>query len=126
MTATTETARGDRARPPKGRWIDDWRPEDPAFWTARGARIARRNLSCSILAEHIGFSVWTLWSVLVLFLGPAYGIDPAGKFTLTAVPALAARPCASPTRSPSPGSAAATGRSSARHCCSSQRCSRRS
>ncbi|CNG11049.1 nitrate/nitrite transporter [Mycobacterium tuberculosis] len=32
--------------------------------------------------------MWTLWSVLVLFLGPAYGIDPAGKFTLTAVPAL--------------------------------------
>jgi NNP family nitrate/nitrite transporter-like MFS transporter len=26
--------------------------------------------------------------VLVLFLGPAYGIDPAGKFLLTAVPAL--------------------------------------
>src|SRR6185295_14072469 len=39
-------------------------------------------------SEHIGFSVWSLWSVLVLFLGPAYGIDPAGKFLLTAVPAL--------------------------------------
>ena len=88
MTVTTETARGDRARPAKGRRIDDWRPEDPAFWTARGARVARRNLVCSIFAEHIGFSVWTLWSVLVLFLGPAYGVDPAGKFTLTAVPAL--------------------------------------
>jgi NNP family nitrate/nitrite transporter-like MFS transporter len=29
-----------------------------------------------------------MWSVLVLFLGPAYGVDPAGKFLLTAVPAL--------------------------------------
>jgi NNP family nitrate/nitrite transporter-like MFS transporter len=29
-----------------------------------------------------------MWSVLVLFLGPEYGIDPAGKFLLTAAPAL--------------------------------------
>jgi MFS transporter, NNP family, nitrate/nitrite transporter len=72
----------------RGHWIDDWRPEDESFWRAGGARIARRNLVFSIFAEHIGFSVWTLWSVLVLFLGPAYGIDPAGKFLLTSVPAL--------------------------------------
>jgi NNP family nitrate/nitrite transporter-like MFS transporter len=68
--------------------ILDWRPEDPAFWELQGARIARRNLVVSIFAEHVGFSVWTMWSVLVLFLGPQYGIDPAGKFLLTAVPAL--------------------------------------
>ncbi|MEU4219002.1 nitrate/nitrite transporter [Actinoplanes sp. NPDC026623] len=72
----------------RGHWIDDWRPEDPAFWAQTGARIARRNLIFSIFSEHIGFSIWTMWSVLVLFLGPAYGIDPAGKFLLTAVPAL--------------------------------------
>jgi NNP family nitrate/nitrite transporter-like MFS transporter len=85
MTATTL----DRpALTVRGHWIDDWRPEDPAFWDRRGAAVARRNLAFSIFAEHIGFSVWTLWSVLVLFLGPAYGIDPAGKFLLTAVPAL--------------------------------------
>ncbi|WP_306205730.1 nitrate/nitrite transporter [Actinoplanes sp. RD1] len=82
--ATTTTS-GTRLR---GRWIDDWRPEDPEFWARGGARVARRNLIFSIFSEHIGFSVWTLWSVLVLFLGPAYGIDPAGKFLLTAVPAL--------------------------------------
>ncbi|GAA0276267.1 nitrate/nitrite transporter [Cryptosporangium japonicum] len=72
-----------------GRWIDDWRPEDPAFWAAGGASIARRNLIFSILSEHIGFSIWTMWSVLVLFLPPdAYGLTPDDKFLLTAVPAF--------------------------------------
>ena len=88
MTATLETTA--TAVPPaaRARWIDDWRPEDPAFWAATGQRTARRNLLFSILAEHIGFSVWTMWSVLVLFLGPKYGFKPQDKFLLTAVPAL--------------------------------------
>jgi NNP family nitrate/nitrite transporter-like MFS transporter len=74
-------------QPRGGRWIDDWRPEDDAFWRRTGRRIARRNLVFSIFSEHIGFSVWSLWSVLVLFLPEqVYGIDPAGKFLLTTLP----------------------------------------
>ncbi|MBI2710984.1 MAG: NarK/NasA family nitrate transporter [Actinobacteria bacterium] len=72
----------------RGRWIDDWRPEDEAFWASTGARVAKRNLVFSILSEHIGFSVWTMWSALVLFLGKDYGFTPAQKFLLTSTPAL--------------------------------------
>jgi NNP family nitrate/nitrite transporter-like MFS transporter len=86
VSAPTAVAHSRHGR--TGRWIDDWRPEDETFWASVGAPVARRNLIFSIFSEHIGFSVWTMWSVLVLFLGPAYGIDPAGKFVLTAVPAL--------------------------------------
>ena len=71
-----------------GHWIDDWRPEDPEFWASTGQKTAKRNLIFSVASEHIGFSVWSLWSVLVLFLGPDYGFDPAQKFLLTALPTL--------------------------------------
>ncbi|MFH9671220.1 nitrate/nitrite transporter [Streptomyces sp. NPDC017405] len=81
MTAPAPTRRS-------GRWIEHWDPEDEAFWSATGERTARRNLWFSVLSEHIGFSVWTLWSVLVLFMGPEYGLTPADKFLLTSAVTL--------------------------------------
>jgi len=63
-TASTPTAVTRR----RGRWIDDWRPEDPAFWAGPGRGVARQNLVLSIVAEHIGFSVWMLWSIVVVQL----------------------------------------------------------
>jgi MFS transporter, NNP family, nitrate/nitrite transporter len=85
--STTEVTRP--AMPARGgRWIDYWEPEDPGFWEKTGKRVASRNLWFSIFVEHIGFSMWTVWSVLVLFMGKAYGVDPAGKFFLVALPAL--------------------------------------
>lgn len=49
-----------------GRWIEHWDPEDATFWETKGREIATRNLWFSILAEHIGFSVWLLWSIVVV------------------------------------------------------------
>ncbi|MFG3657210.1 nitrate/nitrite transporter [Streptomyces sp. NPDC047706] len=71
-----------------GRWIEHWDPEDVTFWKQTGERVARRNLLLSVLSEHIGFSVWTVWSVMVLFMGPEYGLTPADKFALVSMATL--------------------------------------
>ncbi|GAA4220426.1 nitrate/nitrite transporter NarK [Streptosporangium album] len=51
------------------RWISEWRPDDPDFWEAGGRKIARRNLVFSIFAEHLGFTLWTVWSIVAVQLG---------------------------------------------------------
>ncbi|MEU5363168.1 nitrate/nitrite transporter [Streptomyces sp. NPDC005925] len=95
MTAPNDAApapdESEPAPPPttgRGRWIRHWDPEDEVFWRETGEPVARRNLLLSVLCEHIGFSVWTMWSVLVLFMGPEYGLTPADKFLLTSVVTL--------------------------------------
>ena len=68
-----------------------------------------------MFSEHIGFSVWSLWSVFVLFLTPAYGLShdvktaAAEKFLLTTVPTAIGARYGSRTPLPSRSSAAATG-----------------
>ncbi|MGA5193275.1 nitrate/nitrite transporter [Streptomyces exfoliatus] len=71
-------------------WLTGWDPEDEDAWNRGGHRVARRNLVYSVLSEHVGFSVWTLWSVLVLFMSPeiGFGFDPGEKFLLVAVPTV--------------------------------------
>ncbi|GGK45795.1 nitrate/nitrite transporter [Nocardia camponoti] len=69
--------------------IENWDAEDVVAWEAGGKDIAKRNLVWSVIAEHVGFSVWSIWSVMVLFMPfDKFGIDPAGKFFLVAVPTL--------------------------------------
>src|SRR5215475_7234810 len=73
----------------KSHWIENWNPEDETFWEAEGRFVARRNLFWSILAEHIGFSVWLMWSVTAPRL-PKLGFNYSTEqlFTLVAVPGL--------------------------------------
>ncbi len=70
-------------------WISDWNPEDTKFWESKGKFIARRNLIWSIVAEHIGFSVWLIWSIVATKLPQAgfhYTTDQL--FQLVALPGL--------------------------------------
>ncbi|WP_425406577.1 nitrate/nitrite transporter [Hwanghaeella sp.] len=71
------------------RVLEDWRPEDQAFWAEKGRRIARRNLWISIPALLLAFSVWMVWSMVVARL-PAIGFDfSTGQlFWLAALPGL--------------------------------------
>jgi MFS transporter, NNP family, nitrate/nitrite transporter len=66
--------------------IVDWNPEDTVAWEAGNKTIARRNLICTIMGDHVAFSVWSLWSVMVLFMPQdVYGFSPGDKFLLAAV-----------------------------------------
>jgi NNP family nitrate/nitrite transporter-like MFS transporter len=69
--------------------LDDWRPEDPAFWQGGGRAIARRNLWISTYCLLLSFAVWMVWSVVVARL-PAIGFDFATDqlFWLAALPGL--------------------------------------
>jgi len=70
-------------------WIADWNPEDDRFWKTRGKAIAQRNLIWSIVAEHIGFSIWLIWSIVATKLPQAgfhYSTDQL--FQLVALPGL--------------------------------------
>ena len=67
----------------------DWDPEDPVAWEAGNNRIARRNLIWSVVAEHVGFSIWSIWSVMVLFMpASVYGFSAGDKFLLAATATL--------------------------------------
>ncbi|MDO3635927.1 nitrate/nitrite transporter [Mycolicibacterium arseniciresistens] len=69
--------------------ITDWDPEDVVAWEAGNKHIARRNLIWSVAAEHIGFSIWSIWSVMVLFMPESvYGFSAGDKFLLGATATL--------------------------------------
>jgi len=69
--------------------IEDWRPEDPAFWDTKGRAIARRNLWISIPSLLLSFAVWMVWSVVVAKL-PLVGFNYTTDqlFWLAALPGL--------------------------------------
>jgi NNP family nitrate/nitrite transporter-like MFS transporter len=95
MTTTADTG---LAPPPgladeraglRGGWIEHWEPEDATFWETTGRKIANRNLAASILAEHLGFAIWVIWTIVVINLGNiGITMTVPELFWLTAVPNL--------------------------------------
>jgi NNP family nitrate/nitrite transporter-like MFS transporter len=74
---------------PNTTWISDWDPENESYWKSMGQAIARRNLIWSIVAEHLGFSIWLVWSIVATKLPQAgfhYTTDQL--FQLVALPGL--------------------------------------
>jgi NNP family nitrate/nitrite transporter-like MFS transporter len=72
-----------------GHWIDDWDPENEMFWERRGKKIARKNLLLSMFAEHIGFSIWVIWTIVVINLANiGISMSVSELFLLTLVPNL--------------------------------------
>jgi NNP family nitrate/nitrite transporter-like MFS transporter len=70
-------------------WIDRWEPDNEQFWDERGKAIARKNLIFSIFAEHLGFSIWVLWTVIVINLSNiGITMSVPEQFWLTAIPNL--------------------------------------
>jgi MFS transporter, NNP family, nitrate/nitrite transporter len=70
-------------------WISGWNPEDEKFWNAEGKIIARRNLIWSIVAEHLGFSIWLIWSIVATKLPQAgFNYTTDQLFQLVALPGL--------------------------------------
>ena len=73
----------------RGRWIEEWDPEDERFWETTGKQTARKNLAFSIFAEHFGFSIWVLWTIVVINIGNVgIALSLSEAFWLTAVPNL--------------------------------------
>ena len=69
--------------------IPDWDPEDVAAWDVGNSATARRNLIWSIATAHVAFSIWYLWSVMVLFMPVAtYGFSTGDKLLIGATASL--------------------------------------
>jgi NNP family nitrate/nitrite transporter-like MFS transporter len=92
MSTTTTDAPVERkpaSSSRRGRWLDDWDPEDETFWERSGKLIARKNLAFSIFAEHLGFSIWVLWTIVVINLANAgFNLSLSEQFLLIALPNL--------------------------------------
>ena len=69
--------------------INEWHPEDAAFWANTGNRIANRNLAISIPALLLALAIWQMFSAVAISL-PKIGFkfDDNQLFWLAALPAL--------------------------------------
>ncbi|MDY0056840.1 MAG: MFS transporter, partial [Methyloversatilis sp.] len=86
MNASTHAGTGPVQGAPRGPDVEDWRPEDDAFWESTGKKVAYRNLWISIPALLCGFAVWGMWGIItVQMLNLGFPFTQDELFTLTAI-----------------------------------------
>lgn len=69
--------------------ITVWDPEDAVAWRAGNRAVARRNLIWQVVNVHVAFSIWYLWSVMVLFMPQSvYGFTTGDKLLVGATATL--------------------------------------
>lgn len=90
MSAQLETSGTSQALDIQpGRWVGNWAPEDPEFWEHTGSAVASQNLKWSIFAEFLGFSVWQLFAIIVVYLPAAgFSYSTTELFWLISIPSL--------------------------------------
>jgi MFS transporter, NNP family, nitrate/nitrite transporter len=77
--------------------IDNWDVENDGYWEGTAKKIASKNLWISIPALLLAFSVWLMWSIIIVQmqrLGFNFGMSDAGEvksmlYTLPAIAGLA-------------------------------------
>lgn len=86
---STTTGAGATITSTRGRWLHHWNAEDEKQWNSAGRAIAKRNLAWSIACEFLGFVVWQLWSIVVVFMPAAGFTFSSGElFWLISIPSL--------------------------------------
>jgi NNP family nitrate/nitrite transporter-like MFS transporter len=88
--------RGGQSDPGKGIALRYWDPENEAFWSGAGKRIATRNLWISIPNLLCGFAVWLYWSIIIVQMQNLHVLgffpfaeDKSLLYTLPAIAGLA-------------------------------------
>lgn len=71
-------------------WIENWNPEDNAFWREKGERMAWRTLWVTTAALTLSFATWFMMSAIVTKLpGIGFSFTTDQLFWLAAMPGLA-------------------------------------
>jgi len=69
--------------------LQKWDPENENYWSAEGAKIAKRNLWISIPSLLCGFAVWLYWGIItVQMLNLGFPYEKSQLFTLMAIAGL--------------------------------------
>lgn len=71
------------------RIVDQWHPEDDAFWKTQGEPIAYQNLWISVPSLFCSFAIWLMWGIIAVQMSNlGFPFSQEELFSLTAIAGL--------------------------------------